>query len=264
MAESSDTTKAVSAAGILPRGNGATIAYERLAGKNPGVVFLHGFRSDMSGGKAQAVRDFCERRGNAFVRYDAQGHGTSSGVFEEGNIGTWAGDAITVLDALTEGPQVLVGSSMGGWLALLTTLERRDRVVGLMGLAAAPDFTEDLIYAELDADQKRALLVDGQVVISEDNGLPPLTLTRQLVEEGRRHLLLRDSINISCPVRLIHGQKDADVPWQRALTLADALTSEDVALTLVKSSGHRLSEPDDIQRMLTVLEELLTKVEAGF
>ncbi len=261
MNEHAGTASPSETGGILPRGDGTTIAYHRLAGKNPGVVFLHGFMSDMTGGKALAVEDFCRRRGQAFVRFDAFGHGASSGRFEDGCIGRWAADAVAVLDALTEGPQLLVGSSMGGWLMLLAALERRGRVAGLLGLAAAPDFTEELLFQAFDAEQKRTLLTGGKVMIDEYEGGDPYPITRQLIEDGRQHLLLHGPIHLSCPVRLIHGQQDGSVPWQTALRLQDHLASADVEVILAKSAGHRLSEPEDIERMLSVLEDLLRKIE---
>ncbi|HIJ62737.1 MAG TPA: alpha/beta hydrolase, partial [Rhodospirillaceae bacterium] len=146
MTEPNDKHPPAEGGGILTRSDGSTIAYNRLAGKNPGVVFLHGFKSDMTGGKALAVEAFCRDRGQAFVRFDCGGHGASSGRFEDGTIGQWLDDAVAVIDVLTDGPQVLVGSSMGGWLALLLALTRPRRVAGLLGLAAAPDFTEELIF----------------------------------------------------------------------------------------------------------------------
>ena len=256
-----EQTAAATTAGILTRADGATIAYERCGGKNPGVVFLHGLRSDMTGGKALAVEAWCRRHGHACLRLDVRGHGRSSGRFEDGSIGLWAADVVAALDALTEGPQVLVGSSMGGWLMLLAALERPRRVAGLLGLAAAPDFTEDLIHQRFSPEQKRALLVAGQVMIDEDEGLPPLPVTRLLIEDGRQQMLLRDRINIACPVRLIHGQRDASVPWETALRLDEQLASDDVEVTLVKSGGHRLSEPADLARMETALERLLQTVD---
>ena len=247
--------------GILTRDDGATIAHVRLAGKNPGVVFLHGFHSDMTGNKALAVEEFCRKRGQAFVRYDATGHGRSSGEFINGGIGQWAADAVSVIDALTDGPQILVGSSMGGWLMLLAALQRRHRVVGLLGLAAAPDFTEELIYAVLTPEQKRALLVEGKLEIADCEDRPAYQIGRALIEEGRENMLLSDGINLTCPVRLIHGQKDAEVPWQTVLRLQEHLASDDVEVTLIKSAGHRLGEPQELNTIVTVLEELLRKVE---
>ena len=250
-------------AGILARGDGTTIAYSKLAGKNPGVVFLHGFQSDMTGAKALALEDFCRRRGQAFVRFDASGHGQSSGRFEEGSIGQWADDAVAVLDRLTEGPQVLVGSSMGGWLMLLAALQRRERIAGLLGLAAAADFTEELIFDAFTVEQKRLLLTEGRVLIDSCYDEAPYPITRHLIEDGRQHLLLHGPINLTCPVRLIHGRQDPDVPWRTALRLEEHLLSDDVEVTLVKSAGHRLSEPDDLVRMEAVLEGLLRKVEGS-
>ncbi len=212
-------------------------------------------------GKALAVEAFCRARGQAFVRFDARGHGQSSGLFEEGGIGDWAADAVSVIDALTEGPQILVGSSMGGWLMLLAALERRTRIAGLLGLAAAPDFTEELIFDAFSLDQKQSLLQDGKVLIDNCYGEAPYPVTRRLIEDGRQHLLLHGPINLYCPVRLIHGQQDQDVPWRTALRLVQHLASDDVEVTLVKSSGHRLSEPADLERMTSVLEDLLRKVE---
>lgn len=247
--------------GILTRGGSTTIAYNRLPGKNPGVVFLHGFKSDMTGGKALAVETFCRDRGQAFLRFDCSGHGASSGRFEDGTIGQWLDDAIAALDSLTEGPQLLVGSSMGGWLALLLALARPRRVVGLLGLAAAPDFTEELMFDSFTPELKDRLLREGRVLIEDGDDGPPTPVTRRLIEDGRRHLLLHGPINLACPVRLIHGVRDNDVPWRTALRLQAHLTSDDVEVTLVKNGGHRLSEPADLCRMLTTLEQLLRRVE---
>ncbi len=263
MMQNEKAAHAAGTAGILTRADGTTIAYSKLAGKNPGIVFLHGFKSDKSGGKALAVEDFCGERGQAFVRFDAFGHGESAGRFEDGTIGRWADDAVAVLDRLTEGPQILVGSSMGGWLMLLAALARRPRVAGLLGLAAAPDFTEELIFDAFSPEQKQTLLRDGRVLIDDCYAEEPYPVSRRLIEDGRQHLLLHGPINLTCPIRLIHGQKDEDVPWRTALRLQEHLISDDIEVTLVKSSGHRLSEPADIARMLDVLESLLRKVEAA-
>lgn len=248
----------VEGGGILSRTDGASMAYQRLEGKSPGIVFLHGFHSDMEGGKALALEELCKKQGRAFVRFDLFGHGRSSGKVEDGSISRWADDATAILDELTEGPQVLVGSSLGGWLALLTTLRRRDRVVGLVGVAAAPDFTEDLMWTDFTPEQRRDLIEKGQVVLPNcyepEN---PWTVPRLLIEDGRNNLLLRDAINLFCPVRLIQGQKDADVPWQTALKIADCLASEDVEITLVKDGDHRLSRDHDLARLCDVVEKLV-------
>ncbi|MTJ81186.1 MAG: alpha/beta hydrolase [Telmatospirillum sp.] len=263
MTQNADAAEAAGTGGILARGEAATIAYNRIEGKNPGIVFLHGFRSDRTGTKAVALEAFCRRRGQAFVRFDASGHGESGARFEDGSISQWAADAVDVVDRLTDGPQILVGSSMGGWLMLLAALARPRRVAGLLGIAAAPDFTEELMVPALSPDQRTALLREGRIMIDGGYGLPPCPLTRHLIEDGRRNLLLAAPINLSCPVRLIHGQRDQDVPWQTALRLADDLASDDVEVTLVKSGGHRLSEPQDIRLIEEVLDRLLRRVEQG-
>lgn len=233
------------------------MAYHRLDGKCPGVVFLHGFRSDMEGGKALALESLCRDQGRAFVRFDLFGHGQSSGRVEDGTISRWADDATAVLDELTAGPQVLVGSSLGGWIALLTALRRRRRVAGLVGVAAAPDFTEDLMWESFTAAQRRALIEQGRVELPNcyepDN---PWTIPRRLIEDGRNNLLLRDTINLSCPVRLIQGQKDEDVPWRTALRIADCLAGQDVEVTLVKDGDHRLSRDQDLARLCDVVARL--------
>ena len=243
--------------GILARENGATIAYRRSLGKNPGVVFIHGLRSDMNGNKALALEAHCKETGRAFLCFDLTGHGSQKDRFEEGTIGAWTKDVIAVLDELTEGPQILVGSSLGGWLMLLATLARPDRVAGLMGLAAAPDFTENLIYAAFTGQQRRDLVEQGRVLIDDCYGEQPYAISRALIEEGRDHLLLGGPIDISRPAILIQGQRDEDVPWQTALTLAEKLSSRRVKVVLHKSGNHRLSEPEDLHLILTNLEYLI-------
>ena len=246
---------------ILTRDDGATIAYHAIPGKSPGVVFLTGFMSDMTGGKAVALEAFCRARGQAFLRFDYTGHGASSGAFEDGTVGRWADDTLTVLDALCKGPQVLVGSSMGGWVMLLAALWRPQRVVGLLGIAAAPDFTVDLIPHGLTDEQKVALERDGVVYLPSDYGPDPTPLTKKLLEDGSNHLVLRDEIALDVPVRLIHGMKDPDVPWETTMRIADRVRSRDVEVTLIKDGDHRLSEPADLRRLCATLEALLGHIE---
>lgn len=244
------------------RSDGATIAYHRTPGKSPGVMFLTGFRSDMEGSKALALEAFCRARGQAFLRFDYFGHGASSGDFNDGTIGRWAEDAVFALDTLTDGPQVLVGSSMGGWLMGLAALKRPERIVGLLGIAAAPDFTEDLIETELNAKQRAALEKNGAVAIPNCyDPDDPYLITKALIDDGRDHLLLRKPINLGMPVRLIQGLKDEDVPWQTALKLQEKLISDDVEITFVKDGTHRLSEPHDLDRLTALLASLLAKIE---
>jgi pimeloyl-ACP methyl ester carboxylesterase len=218
--------------------------------------------SDMTGGKATALEAWARRCGRDFVRFDYRGHGASSGRFEDATIGDWAGDAVAVLDALTEGPQILVGSSMGGWIMLLAALARLERVAGLVGIAAAPDFTEDLIWARATPRQRRMLETVGYVDNPSAYSETPYRISRQLIDEGRNHLLLRRPIPLGCPVRLIHGMEDADVPWQTSLRLAEALESGDVEVTLVKGAAHRLSEPNDLARLARTVEDLAQRSAA--
>ncbi len=210
----------------------------------------------MTGTKAMALEAACKDAGRAFTRFDYFGHGASSGAFTEGTIGRWSEDAIAVLDELTEGPQALVGSSMGGWIMLLAALARPGRVHALVGIAAAPDFTEDLMWEVLDDSMKESLARDGVYYEPSEYGEEPYPITMRLIEEGRDHLLLRAPIPLHCPVRLIHGLEDPDVPWDQSLRLARALESPDVTLTLVKDAVHRLAEPRDIARLVAAVEEV--------
>ena len=243
---------------ILECGDGRTIAYHRLAGKSPGVMFLTGFKSDMTGGKALALEAHCRAEGRAFLRFDYTGHGQSSGVFEEGSIGAWAADAVTALDELAVGDQVLVGSSMGGWIMLLTALARKSRIRALLGLAAAPDFTRDLMWNTFTEDQRQHLDRDGYVDLPNDyDDQEPYRISKPLIDDGWDQLLLDDPIDLDIPVRLIHGLLDKDVPWKTALRIQEQLTSDDVEVQLVKNGGHRLSEPNDLDRMTRTLDALL-------
>jgi pimeloyl-ACP methyl ester carboxylesterase len=242
----------------LARDGGETVAYRRREGRSPGVVFLGGFMSDMTGTKAQALDRFCAERGQAFLRFDYFGHGASSGAFKDATVGRWKDDALAVLDELTEGPQVLVGSSIGGWIMLLAALARPERVRALVGIAAAPDATEDLMWAELSEAQRATMLRDGFLRLPSEYSPDGYIYTRTLIEEGRRHLVMRAPIPLRCPVRLLHGMRDRDVPWRTSLALAEKLESRDVAVTLVKDGDHRLSTEGNLALLMRTLEPLLT------
>ncbi|MEX2449867.1 MAG: alpha/beta hydrolase [Rhodospirillales bacterium] len=247
---------------IIAREDGASIAYHRSAGRAPGVVFLTGFKSDMTGEKAMGLEDFCRRRGQAFLRFDYFGHGDSSGRFDDGTIGRWADDAVFAIDRLTEGPLVLVGSSMGGWLMLLAALQRPDRIAGLVGIAAAPDFTQDLIEDALTPEQKAILESTGTVTVPNAyDPADPFIVRQDFIDEGRNHLLLDTAIAIDCPVRLLHGINDEDVPYATSLRLAENLRTDDVEITLIKNGDHRLSTPTDITRLTETLETLLNRLD---
>jgi len=245
---------------FLDRPDGARIAYHRSEGKTPCVVFLPGFRSDMTGDKATTLEKFCLARGQAFLRFDYTGHGASSGEFTDGTIGQWTSDAITAIEQLTSGNLVLVGSSMGGWIMLLTALALKSRVAGLIGIAAAPDFTEELMWAGFDAPTRAKLESNGVIQQPSEYDPVPTPITLALIEEGRNQLLLGGPIALDCPVRLIHGKQDPDVPWQVAGRIAEALTSSDVETILVEDGDHRLSEPHDLERLTNVLAALLDQL----
>lgn len=238
--------------------NGRRIAFRRAQGRSPGVTFLGGFRSDMTGTKAAFLHDWAERQGRAFLRFDYTGHGASSGEFDAGCIGDWAADALAAFDRLTKGPQILVGSSMGGWIALLLARDRPERVAGLVGVAAAPDFTEDSMWEGFDAEQRAALARDGFVDLPSDYSDDPYRITRRLIEDGRRNLVLRDPLDLACPVRLLHGTADADVAMSVPLRLLAHATAPDLRLTLVKDADHRFSSAAELALIATTVEELVS------
>jgi pimeloyl-ACP methyl ester carboxylesterase len=246
-------------AGRFDRGDGVELAWRRRAGRGPGVVFLGGFNSDMTGTKAEDLSAYCAAEGRAFLRFDYSGHGASGGRFEDGTIGRWAEDAASALDRLTEGPQVLVGSSMGGWIALLLALRRPERVAALVGVAAAPDFTARIVEA-MPADAREAIAREGVWRRPSAYG-DPYPITRALLEDGERHMLLRNGrpLPISAPVRLLHGQRDPDVPWELSLRVAEAVAGGDVRVVLVKDGDHRLSRPADLALLRRTLAALLAE-----
>jgi pimeloyl-ACP methyl ester carboxylesterase len=240
----------------LDRGDGTLLAYELVKGRQPTLVFLPGFGSDMTGDKAVMLAKFAAMHGHACLRLDYAGHGESGGHFADGTIGSWTGDALFLIDTLTKGPIVLVGSSMGGWIALLVALARPERISALVGIAAAPDFTEELIWANLPEAARATMLTEGALLVPsayrEDQ-----VLTRALIEEGRTHLLLGTTIPLTCPLRLLHGQADPDVPWQTSLRLAERWAGEDAVVVLMKDGGHRLSRPQDMAALRRLVSPLL-------
>lgn len=244
-------------ASFLELPDGSVIAYHHSPGLAPGIVFCAGFNSNMQGIKALALEQWCLEQGRQFTRFDYSGHGESSGTVEEGCIGRWRDDTLAVLDELTSGPQLIVGSSMGGWIMLLVAQKRPQRVSGLVGLAAAPDFT-DRLRGSLTPQQRSQLGSNGYADLPNcyDDG-EPYRIGRLLLDEGEAHLLLDGEIHFEGPVRLIQGQRDDDVPWQLALRIAEKLTSADVEVQLVKDGDHRLSEPADLQRLRVTVEQLL-------
>jgi len=247
---------------IGDRAERRAIAVREHAGALPGLFWLSGYKSDMKGTKAEALARWAEAAGRACVRFDYSGHGESEGVFTDGTIGRWLADSLAVFDACCHGPQILVGSSMGGWLALLLVreLQRRGQsapasVAGLVLIAPAIDFTEELMWKRFTPAIKRELEENGVWARPSEYSPEPYLVTRQLIEEGRNHLLLGGLIETGCPVRILQGVEDADVPWQHAVALTSRLACDDVVLTLVKDGDHRLSRTEDIERLIGAVKE---------
>jgi len=250
---------------FLPVGEGAerrAIAIRELAGAPPGLFWLGGYKSDMKGTKAQALADWAGQQGRGCVRFDYSGHGESEGDFTDGTIGRWLAESLAVFDACCRGPQVLIGSSMGGWLALLLVRALRQRpqagptsVAGLVLIAPAIDFTEELMWKRFTPEIKRELETKGVWARPSQYSPEPYLVTRQLIEEGRRHLLLGGMIETGCPVRVLQGVMDLDVPWQHAKALVARFACDDVVLTLIKDGDHRLSRPEDIERLIAAVAE---------
>ncbi len=235
---------------------GRRIAFARTDGKQPGVVFLGGFASDMTGTKATHLEAWARTRSRAFLRFDYSGHGQSSGDFTDGCIGDWAEDAMAAIRALTRGPQVLVGSSMGGWIALLVARAMPAHVAGLVGIAAAPDFTEDDMWAGFDAAQRADLAEKGRVELPSDYSDAPYVITRRLIEDGRKRLVLRGPLRLACPVRFLQGSADADVDMSVALRLFDHAEGDDIRLTLVRGADHRFSSPGCLALIGAAIEDV--------
>lgn len=242
--------------GFLDRPDGARLAWRMVEGAGPTVVWLGGFKSDMTGTKAEALAEWAAANGRAYVRFDYFGHGASTGDFAEGTITRWRDDAIAVLNELTAGDLVLVGSSMGGWIACLAALAAPKRVKALVLVAPAPDFTEKLMTPEIPPEGHAALAADGVWMRPSAYG-DPYPITRALLEDGARWSILGgEPIPIQVPVRILQGGDDPDVPWRHALELAHALKSDDVVFTLVKDGDHRLSRPQDIARLVAAVEDV--------
>lgn len=243
--------------GFIETPQGRRIAYDQIQGQGPGVVFLGGFKSDRQGTKALYLEDWARAQGRAFLRFDYSGHGDSSGDFEAGSIGDWFADAVAAIEALTEGPQVLVGSSMGGWISLLVARAMPERVAGLVTVAAAPDFTEDGFWAGFSEDQRQVIMRDGRIELPSDYSDDPYVITRRLIEDGRDHFVLRTPLALPFPVRFLQGTADEDVPMGWALRLLDHAEGPDMRLALVKGADHRFSTPDCLAMISGAVAELL-------
>ena len=245
---------------FLTLSNGEKLAYHHHEGDGPGLIFFGGFMSDMTGTKAIALEQHAIQKNQAFTRFDYSGHGASDGQFKDGTISRWHRDALAILDEVTNGPQIVIGSSMGGWLSLLCALSRPERIRGLILIAPAPDFTERLMWPNFSAEERESLNTKGYIEQPSDYGDDPYIITKALIEDGRNNLLLSHNIPLDIPIHILHGMQDSDVPWRLSLDLIEALTSNNVTLTLVKSGDHRLSETDDIARLLQSTDNLSAAV----
>ncbi len=246
----------------IERNDKPRLAYRKLeAGKEgaarPTLLFCGGFRSDMEGTKAQFLENECKARGQAYIRFDYSGHGASDGLFNEGTIGDWKDDTLAIIDQVIAEPVIIAGSSMGGWIGLLAALERPDLVKGLVGIAAAPDFTRE-IYEEHFDDGHRALLEkQGYVDIPSDYSDEPYRITKALIDDGARHCLLDNEIALTIPVRLVQGMQDTDVPWQKAYRIKNAIPDASLGeVLLVESGDHRLSRPEDLELLDQQIQDL--------
>ena len=246
--------------------DGRRIAFRIIAASpqgasRPGLVWLGGFRSDMRGGKACALEAYAEMKGRACLRFDYSGHGESDGAFEDGTIGRWLEESLAVIKAQTSGPVVLVGSSMGGWLTLLVARAiaaggQAERLAGMVLVAPAPDFTQALMEPSLPPEAKVALEKEGRWAKPSAYAPEPTIITRTLIEEGRAHLLLGGTVRSHCPVHILQGMQDPDVPWSHALTLVEHMAADPVVLTLIRDGDHRLSRDEDIARLIAAVEAI--------
>ena len=254
---------------FLPVGAGAEarrIAFRRRLAQPPGrggagLVWLCGFKSDMASTKAEALDDYCRTQGRALLRFDYSGHGASGGRFEDGTITRWLEEALAVIRAASEGPQILVGSSMGGYLALLAARQLHGageaaRLAGMALIAPAVDFTEALIWANAPEEARCAMIERGAWSRPTPYAPEPYVITRGLIEDGRRHLLLGDTVRTHCPLRILQGMRDDDVPYRHTMRLVEHIVGDPVTLTLVKEGDHRLSRPEDLALLMAAIEGL--------
>lgn len=243
---------------FLARSDGARLAFQQQGGRGPGLTWLGGFRSDMNGTKAEALAAWAATHGRAFLRFDYFGHGQSSGRFEDGGIARWRDDAIAVLDELTDGPQILIGSSMGGWMAMLVAHARRERIAALVLIAPAPDLTEDLMWAQMPEAVRRQIVATGTWLYRPDEG-EAYPITRELIESGRANLVLNRPLNFSGPVRILHGTADVHVPWRHGARLLEVLP-DNACFTLVNGAGHAMSTPEQLRLIEAAIESVLREL----
>ena len=244
----------------LETAQGRRIAYSKHDGKSPTVVFLGGFKSDMEGSKATYLEDWARHNGQSYLRFDYSGHGQSSGAFTDGCIGDWLDDSEAVLEVLTQGPLILIGSSMGGWISLMLTKRLPKRIVGLLTIAAAPDFTQDSMWPSFSEKQQYEVMTKGVTLLPSEYGAP-YPITRKLIEDGKNHLVLQKPLKVNFPVRMLQGNLDNNVTRGTALRLFDHFEASDLQLNLIKGGDHSLSTLDCLEIIKTYLEDLLISVE---
>lgn len=247
---------------FLERKDAPALAYRHLkaakAGENkPAIIFMGGFKSDMEGTKAQFLEDYCRDKGLEYVRFDYRGHGSSGGEFTDGTISRWKQDALDIMDHINPDRTLLIGSSMGGWIALLTMLERAEKVSALIGLAAAPDFTGDLYAAKLNPEQQEILEREGRVSVPNDYSDEPYIFTKDLFDDACKNFLLQRENTIEAPITLIQGMLDSDVPWEITARIQNAFKGERVDVVLIDDGDHRLSRPEDLKILADQVENLL-------
>ncbi|MCC5914091.1 MAG: alpha/beta hydrolase [Balneolaceae bacterium] len=237
--------------------DGLTIAAEKLEGRSPTIIFMPGFFSNMQGTKATFLAEKCRERGQAYIRFDYRGHGQSAGKFEEGTFTDWLNDTLLVLDELAEAPVVAVGSSMGGWIALLAALKRPNLIRGLIGIASSPDFTEDIWHRRMTDQQRKEMTEKGYIKQPSEYQKEPVIITKKLLDSGKEHLLLhKESLDLNIPVTLIHGKKDADVPWEKSEQLHQLIGKDQCRLILIEDGEHRLSREEDLELVWEVTHPL--------
>lgn len=242
---------------FITSGNNRKIAYHHGHGNGPTILFCGGYMSNMEGTKALFLENLCQELGISYVRFDYSGHGSSSENFEDGTISSWSEDAISIVDQVIRGPVIVIGSSMGGWIGLLTCLARKDRIKAFIGIAVAPDFTRELMWDQYSDDIKETLKKDGIYLEPSEYSDEPYRVSYALINDGENHILLNKPIELNCPVRLFHGLKDTSVPHQNSARVAEKLTSEDVTISYNKQGDHRLSSDADLQRLKRALIELI-------
>ena len=237
--------------------SGKYITYSVQSGKSPYVVFLHGLMSDMNGNKAVAIEKFLKSLGNGYIRFNCRGHGESEGNFPDFGIDDWADDASLIINELTTEPVILVGSSMGGWSMLLNAVKHPELIIGLIGIAAAPDFTEDML-SKLSKNKQNVLYSEGFIELPSEYSDKPYVISKKLIDSGKNNLLLNSSIPIKCPVHLFHGGNDEDVPLENSLKLIRKIESENVKLTFVKDANHQFSRESDLKLIFSAIDDMIS------